>query len=122
MFLFRSARTKQLSRKMLGNMKPSEILELVKDRQMQDSDVPRWVEAMIAEFCTILVQRFEFYEARYRNRYADATSLIEKMTRYRTVWVNWDGLEPFPWREERPIKYYYDSHLQNHVRSYVIEE
>ena len=79
MFLFRSNRTKNLSKKMLGNMKPSEIVELVKDDQMRGSDVPRWVEAMIEEFCTILLQRFEFYEARYRNRFSDSTSLIEKM-------------------------------------------
>ena len=107
-----------LSKKMLGNMKPSEVLELVNDMQIKRSDVPRWVEAMIDEFCTVLVQRINFYEARYRNRYALANTLIEKLSLYRTLWVNWDGLEPFPWREERPIKYYYDSNLQDHTRHY----
>lgn len=103
-------------------MKPSEILEMVSDGQLKESDIPSWVEAMIEEYCTILVQRFDFYEARYHNRYAEFTSLIGKMTCYRKVWVNWDGLEPFPWREERPIKYYFDSNIQSHVRSYQIEE
>ena len=114
MFLFRSARIKSLSKKMLGNMKPTEIFELVTDRQMKQSDVPLWVESMITEFCTILTQRFEFYEARYLNRFEHATTLIEKMVHYRKIWVNWDGLEPFPWREERPIKYYFDSNLQDY--------
>ena len=105
---------------MLGNMKPSEILELVSDDQIQGSDVPQWVEAMITEYCTILVQRFDFYEARYVNRFPEATSLIEKMAHYRRLWVNWDGLEPFPWREERPIKYYYDANLRSYVRDYRV--
>lgn len=120
MFLFRSNRTKNLSKKMLGNMKPAEILEMVKDSQLKESDVPQWVEAMIAEFCTVLVRRFDFYDARYQNRYADASTLIEKMVVYRTLWVNWDGLEPFPWREERPIKYYFDSNIRNYVRDYRV--
>ena len=105
---------------MLGNMKPSEILEMVEDAQIKESDVPRWVEAMIEEYCTILLQRFDFYEARYTNRFPEATTFIEKMTRYRSLWVNWDGLEPFPWREERPIKYYYDANLRSRVRDYRI--
>ena len=120
MFLFHSIRTKLVSRKMLGNMKPSEILELVKDDQVKRSDVPRWVNSMIEEYCTILVRRFEFYEARYRNRFANAVTPIEKMVHYRLVWVNWDGLEPFPWREERPIKYYFDVNIQDRTRNYMI--
>ena len=113
MMLFRSTRTRQISKKMLGNMKPSEILELVKDPEIQNSDVPNWVELMIEEYCGILVERFKWYEARYENRYGHVDTLIEKMVHYRTVWVNWDGLEPFPWREERPIKFYYDSNTQS---------
>lgn len=120
MFLFHSTRTKNLSKKMLGNMKPAEILELVQDHQIKGSDVPQWVEAMIEEFCTVLVQRFAFYEARYQNRFPNAGTFIEKMVHYRNVWVNWDGLEPFPWREARPIKYYYDSNLQDYTRSYRV--
>ena len=103
MLLFDSSNTKQISKKMLGNMKPTEMLELVRDDQIRRSDVPQWVETMIEECCTVLVQRFEFYEARYQNRFSDAVTLIEKMARYRSVWVNWDGLEPFPWREEPPL-------------------
>ena len=118
MLLFHSSNTKQISKKMLGNMKPSEIWELVKDQQIKKSDVPRWVDLMIEEYCTVLVRRFEFYEARYENRFGNVESLIEKMVHYKNVWVNWDGLEPFPWREERPIKYFFDSNLQIPARSY----
>lgn len=120
MMLFQSNRTKLLSKKMLGNMKPSEILELVNDDQIRRSDVPQWVNGMIEEYCTVFVERVDFYEARFNNRYRNAELLIEKMVHYRSIWVNWDGLEPFPWREERPIKYYYDSHLRNRVRDYRI--
>ena len=105
---------------MLGNMKPSEMVELVKDPQIQRSDVPRWVMTMINECCTIFVQRTIFYDARFLNRYGDSLSLIEKMAKYRTLWVNWDGMEPFPWREERPIKYYFDSNIRSPVRDYRI--
>ena len=101
-------------------MKPAEMVEMVNDVQLQGSDVPQWVEAMVEEFCTILVRRFDFYEARYQNRYPRTTTLIEKMALYRTVWVNWDGLEPFPWREERPIKYYFDSNIVARTRDYSI--
>ena len=118
MLLFRSTRTRQITKKMLGNMKPSEMLELVTDPEIKNSDVPRWVELMIEEYCSMLVERFEWYEARYENRYGQIDSLIEKMVHYRTVWVNWDGLEPFPWREERPIKYYFDSNVRAPDRRY----
>lgn len=120
MSLFRSNRINEISRKMLGNMKPSEILELVRDPQIKNSDVPKWVELVIEEYCTILVRRFEFYDARFVNRHGQLDSLIEKMTYYRTLWVNWDGLEPFPWREERPIKYYFDRNLVNRDRHYRV--
>ena len=118
MILFRSERTRQISKKMLGNMKPSEMLELVTDPDVENSDVPEWVELMIETYCTMLVERFDWYEARYTNRYGQVNSLLRKMVYYGSIWVNWDGLEPFPWREERPIKYYFDSNVRNPERRY----
>ena len=116
MFLFRSNRTRKISKKMLGNMKPSEIVELVKDVDVRNSDVPQWVDLMITEYCKMFVERCRFYEGRFEHRYPEATTLIEKMEKYRHVWVNWDGLEPFPWREERPIKYFFDSNQPRQER------
>ena len=120
MMLFNSSRSRRISKKMLGNMKPCEILDLVSDPQLKKSDVPKWVELSIKEYCTVLVERFECYEARIVNRYGQVDSLIEKMVHYRNIWVNWDGLEPFPWREERSIKYYFDENIVNRERSYQL--
>ena len=105
---------------MLGNMKPSEILQLVNDPQIKKSDVPNWVELMIEEYCTTLVRRFEVYEATFIKKHGQINSLIEKMVHYKTIWINWDGLEPFPWRDERAIKYYFDENIVNRERSYQI--
>ena len=118
MILFRSSRTRGISKKMLGNMKPSEIVELVADSEIKNSDVPNWVELMISEYCKLFVRRCEFYDTRFENRFPEATSLIQKMACYRHVWVNWDGLELFPWREERSIKYFFDSNIERRERHY----
>ena len=118
--LFNSNRSRQISKKMLGNMKPSEILDLVRDPHIKKSDVPKWVEQSIEEYCTVLVERFECYEERFLNKHDQVDSLIEKMFFYRNIWINWDGLEPFPWRNERSIKYYFDENIINTERTYQI--
>ena len=119
--LFRSNRIREISRKMLGNMKPSEIVELVSEPDVKNSDVPAWVDLVIEEYCKIFTERCSFYESRFEYRYGRNLSLIAKMDKYRTVWVNWDGLEPFPWREERPIKYFFDENIEDRTRNYALQ-
>ena len=118
MLLFRSSRTRGISKKMLGHMKPSEIVELIEDSEVSGSDVPAWVDLMIREYCKMFVERCNFHDTRFENRFPNAVSLIHKIAKYRHVWVNWDGLEPFPWREERLIKYYFDSNVERRERHY----
>ena len=99
-------------RKMIGNMTPREVLHLVQDKELKQSDLPECVERFLREEATILVERLNFYEARVRNRHGFLGSIIEKLVIYPTIWVNWDGLEPFPWREEQLIELYLDSSLE----------
>ena len=90
-------------------MKPSEILHLVKDRELRESDIPEWVERMLRKECKLLVERLMRYNAKIRDRHGFLGSVIEKLVVYPNIWENWDGTEPFPWRDERPLEAYFDS-------------
>ena len=107
--MFKSARTKAIMRKMVGGMTPKEVLHLVKDRDLRNSDVPEFVERLLREEGTILMSRLRHYEARILDKYGFLGSVIEKLAIYNRIWMNWDGLEPFPWREERTIDAYLDN-------------
>ena len=97
---------------MLGNMTPREILALTKDKELEGSDVSEWVERTLREEATVLVGRLDRYKDRIQNRFGFMGSIIEKLVIYPRVWTNWDGTEPFAWREEeKPIKEYFDINL-----------
>ena len=106
---FRSQTTTRILNKMVGKLKPSEILHLVKDRELRDSDVPEWIERLLRRECRVLIARLRRYEDRIRDRYGFLGSVIEKLAIYSTIWSNWDGNEPFPWTEEKKLEAYFDS-------------
>ena len=64
---------------------------------------------MLREECKILIGRLRLYEARIHDRHGFLGSVIEKLAIYSDIWMNWDGTEPFPWREERPLENYFDA-------------
>ena len=109
--MFKSSKTREIVKKMIGNLTPKEALHLVKDKELKNTDLPECVERFLREEGKILIRRLEFYEARVQNRYGFLGSTIEKLAIYPNIWVNWDGLEPFPWREAKKIKCYLDSSL-----------
>ena len=90
-------------------MTPKEVLHLVKDKELKNSDIPEWVERTLREECTVLIGRLARYEARIRDRFGFLGSTIEKLAIYHDIWTNWDGSEPFPWREERTIDAFLDA-------------
>ena len=106
---FRSQTTTRILNKMVGKMRPSEILHLVKDRELRQSDVPEWIERLLRRECKILIRRLGRYEAKIRDRHGFLGSVIEKLAVYPMIWDNWDGSEPFPWTEERKLEAYFDA-------------
>ena len=107
--LFKSAKTRKIMRKMIGKMYPKELLHLVQDRELKETDVPTWVERTLREECKTLIRRLGHYDGRIRDRFGFLGSVIEKLVIYPKIWTNWDGSEPFAWRDDHPIEDYFDS-------------
>ena len=116
---FRDPFTRRTLKIMLGNMYPSEIWELTEDRQIRDTDVPAWVERTLREECGLLLSRLPRYETRLQEKHGIIGSLIGKITYWHTVYDNWDNLEPCPYEFQRPLRYYFDEHIDATIKGRI---
>ena len=106
---------------MLGNMYPSEMLELTEDRQIRDTDVPAWIEKTLREECSFLITRLPRYENQILAKYGNIGSLLGKISIYHTVRDNWDGLEPCNFEFMKPLRYYYDENIDPDLKNRIQE-
>lgn len=106
--MYTNQRSVQIMKDMLGNMKPDEIVELISDRRVRRSDVPKWVEATLREHCKILVARLPRYDTKIRRKFGRFPSLVKILKDYHNLWDDWDSKEPFPYTELQPIRFYFD--------------
>ena len=111
--------TRKTLKIMLGNMYPSEMADMVEDRQIRRTDVPEWVERTLQAECTYVVQRLPRYEAQIQARYGPVHSLVKKLAVYHTVRDDWDSLEPCNYEFMKPIRDYYDSQLDPVVKARI---
>ena len=96
-------------REMLGNLKPDDIVDLVSDPKIKSTDVPQWVELTLRQNCTVIIERLKRYDSKIIQKFGrPIPSLVKKLKIYNQIWDNWDGLEPFPYKETRKLKYYFD--------------
>ena len=109
--LYANATTRKTLRIMLGNMYPSEMSDLTEDRQIQGTDIPDWVEQTLLQECKMVVARLPRYEARIQEMYGPISSLVGKITVYHTVCDNWDSMEPCNFQRMKPLRYYFDEHI-----------
>ena len=108
---------------LLGNMYPSEMADLSRDRQLRNTDIPVWIDETLREKCTLVVARLPRYEQRIQQMYGPLsenpqpiTTLADKLTIYHTVRDDWDSLEPCNFTRMHPIRDYYDSQIPDHIK------
>ena len=114
--VYRSPFTRRTLKIMIGNMYPSEMWELTEDRQIRTSDVPEWIEQTLREECKLLIARLPRYEALIEAKYGVIGSLIGKISVWHTVRDNWDGLEPCNFENMKPLRYYFDEHIDEAIK------
>ena len=117
--LYANATTRKTLRIMLGNMYPSEMSDLTEDRQVRNTDIPDWVEQTLQEECKLLIARLPRYEDRILEKYGPIESLIGKIMVYHTVCDNWDSMEPCNFSQMRPLRYYFDEHIDPVVKQRI---
>ena len=114
--LYANASTRKTLRIMLGNMYPSEMADLVEDRQVQGTDIPVWVEQTLREECKLLVARLPRYDDKIKEQYGVLDTLVAKITVYHTVCDNWDNMEPCNFSSMKPLRYYFDEHIDPQIK------
>ena len=106
---FKNARTKATLAKMLGTLTPTEICDVIEDKEVARTDIPTWTELVIQENCTIILKRLELYNDSIRRKYGDIKFTIQKLSIYHKIWMNWDGNEPCPCERNEKLEFFYDS-------------
>ena len=97
--------------KMLGILTPAEISEVIEDKEVAQTDVPDWVELVLQEKCTIVLQRLGLYENRLLEKYGMVQHTIQKLSVYHKIWTNWDGQEPCPFYSNQPLARFFDENI-----------
>ena len=116
---FRSAETRRVLRTMIGFMSPEEMVVLHRDRQLRNTDVPAWIEGVLREECTLVVNRLRIYEDKIVREYGHLSTMAEKLSIYHTIWENWDGLEPCPFTRMRTLRQYFDTNIPEQIKSAI---
>ena len=93
---------------MIGSLTPAEIAEIIEDDEVQQTDVPQWVELVIEEKCSMVLQRLQLYEEKYKDKYGTIPHTVQKLALYHHIWTNWDGKEPCQYDGPMPLSMFYD--------------
>ena len=115
-----NATTRKTLRIMLGHMYPSEMSDMTEDRQIRHTNIPEWIEKILQEECQLVVARLPRYEARIEEKYGPIESLIGKLMVYHTVRDDWDSLEPCNFENMRPLRFYFDEHIDPTVKRRIL--
>ena len=97
-------------------MYPSEMFDLTEDRQIQDTDIPNWVEQTLRQECKLIIARLPRYETRINEMYGPISSLVGKITVYHTVCDDWDSMEPCNFQNMQPLRHYFDEHIDPTIK------
>ena len=108
---FKSERTRDTMTKMLGTLTPMEIAEVIEDKEVAKTDIPKWVELVLQEKCTKVIQRMNIYEDDLTKRYGMVQHTIQKLSVYHMIWTNWDGQEPCPFYSNQPLYRFFDENI-----------
>ena len=109
---FKSDATRDIMAKMLGTLTPAEISEVIEDQEVAKTDIPKWVELVVQEKCTIIMKRLELYEQQFLDRYGVVQHTIQKLSVYHKIWTNWDGCEPCQFDDNMPLYYFFDTNVR----------
>ena len=104
-------RTKTILAKMLGNLTPAEICDVIEDKEVARTDIPAWTELVIQENCTIVLKRLELYNESIQRKYGAVKFTVQKLSIYHKIWTAWDGDEPCPCDKNENLEYFYDSSI-----------
>ena len=118
---FRNPSTRKTLTIMIGNMYPSEMADLIEDRQVRRTDVPEWLERTLQSECKYVVERLPRYETLIRLRYGQVDSLVKKLAVYHTVCDDFDGLEPCNFEFMKPLYKYFDQNLDRATKRRIDE-
>ena len=109
---FTNVRTKATLAKMLGNLTPAEICEVIEDKEVARTDIPAWTELVIQENCTMVMERLTLYKDSILEKYGEVKFTVQKLSIYHKIWTNWDGQEPCPCEYNMTLNFFYDSAIQ----------
>lgn len=109
---FTSVRTKTTLAKMLGNLTPAEICEVIEDKEVAKTDIPAWTELVIQENCTMVMERLQLYNESILKKYGAVQFTVQKLSIYHKIWTNWDDKEPCPCENNMTLDFFYDTAIQ----------
>lgn len=118
---FRNPSTRKTLKIMIGNMYPSEMADMIEDRQVRRTDVPEWLERTLKAECKYVVERLPRYETLIRLKYGQIDSLVKKLSVYHTVCDNFDDLEPCNFEFMKPLFKYFDRNLDRATKRRIDE-
>ena len=108
---FKNENTRNILAKMVGTLTPGEISDVIEDKEVAKTDLPKWVELVLQEKCKTVLNRLTLYENRYYEKYGLVQHTIQKLSVYHLMWTNWDGLEPCPFYSAQPLHCFFDENL-----------
>ena len=92
---------------MIKKLDVEELEFIMKDEYMQSTEILHFMEINLFKRTTRFRERCKRWTHKM-NLYNTQYPTLQKLVEYRHAYENWDGLEPFPGREVKPISYYLD--------------